>query len=92
MSYVKLCQISNQTINQVFYLEDCTGKILINLASYDVPFQCEIIDFGTEENYNIKGPCLSFTSVTVTLSTAPIESIRKSIFTQLQASYPALVI
>lgn len=92
MSYIKLCQISNQTPDATLYLEDCTGRVIIDNVAYSAPFQCEIIDFGSEDNYNKRGFVTSFTSVEVTLVTLPVESIRKSIFAQLQATYPTLVI
>jgi len=91
MSYLKLCQISNDSLISTIYLEDCDSNVIINQPIYPLTLNCEIIEWVDENAFLIKGESISRNSAKITLAIAP-SSIRQTIFNQLQATYSTLVI
>lgn len=100
MSYLKLCQLVAQgELNEqdiptvIYYQEDSEGNVLVNSVSYPLSIECEVIEYGSEEDYNQRKDSIAFTSETIVLAEAPVgQSIREEIFEQLQIIYPALVV
>lgn len=100
MSYVKLCGIlyqnnpdSNGNAQTIIYQEDCNGNVIVNNISYPITFECEVIDWESVDEFNVRGPRVSFVSASATLSSAPGSgSVRQAVFSQLVGSYPTLVI
>lgn len=100
MSYLKLCQVSYQGNPDsnghpqiVYYEEDCNGNVLVNNPTYPLTISCEVIDWGSSDNFSTRGAITSFAAVPITLSAAPGSgTIRQAIFNQLVGTYPTLVI
>ena len=101
MSYLKLCQIVSQGNpdssghpTSIFYQENCNGEVLVNTSpAFPITYQCEVINWDSQDSFNVHGPIITFESVPVTINNAPITgTIRQAIFAQLQATYPSLVI
>lgn len=86
MSYLKLCQLSNDN-----YIEDCNGQVaLMTEIVYPFKLSCEVIDWESEEEYNKRGKALSFTSIEVILEDL-VEDIRQSIYNKLILQFPELI-
>jgi hypothetical protein len=90
MSYLKLCQLLNQSETEIFYQEDCDGNVLVNNPTYPMTLECEVIDFVSEDDFKARAKVNSFASVNVTLEEAP-ENIRDAVYAVLVVEYPALV-
>ncbi len=87
MSYLKLCQISND-----LYIEDCNGVVILeNEIDYPLDLQCEIIDWVNEDEFLKRGKTISFQSVNISIDLSEsLLSIREAVFNQLVIDYPLL--
>lgn len=86
MSFLKLCQLSNET-----YIENSEGEVILALSiSYPLQLACEVIDWESQEEYARRGKALSFVSEVVTINQQP-ESIREAVYQQLLLLYPELI-
>lgn len=96
MSYLKLCQIINQSPSEIFYQEDSYGAVIVDkIQSYPVTFEIEVIDWVDEEQYIINGNINNFYIESVVLNiptNLESSSIRKFIFNELVNKYPNLII
>lgn len=91
MSYLKLCQLLNQSDTEIFYQEDCDGNILVNNPTFPISINCEVIDWVSEEEFKKRGKTISIQSRIVIIEEQP-ENIRQSVYETLLTEFPALVI
>ena len=89
MSYLKLCQISNNSIEVASYIEDAHGNVVVNNPNYPLELVCEVIDWIDEDAFQNQGKANSFTSEIVVLESAP-ENMREAVYQQLKVKYPNL--
>lgn len=89
MSFLKLCQLVNQSETEVFYQEDANGNILVNNPTFPISIDCEVIDWVSEEEFLKRGKIISFQARTVIIETQP-ENIRQSVYETLLTEFPAL--
>ncbi len=86
MSYLKLCQLSNDN-----YVQDCDGEIIIdNDILYPITLSCEVINWVDEDEFLKRGQIISFQAVDVTIENESLLSIRQMVFNQLVVDYPLL--
>ena len=85
MSYLKLCQISNDN-----YIEDCNGEVLVNNISFPAILSCEVIDWESEEEYHKRGKILSFNAFEISVDEQPQE-LREVIYQNLLITNPELI-
>jgi hypothetical protein len=85
MSFLKLCQLSNET-----YIENSEGEVILAISiTFPLQLACEVIDWESEEEYTKRGKALSFISESITINQQP-DSIREAVYQQLLLSYPNL--
>lgn len=98
--FLKLCQILYQGAldaegrpTKVFYQEDADGNVIVNEPVFPITFECEVINFVSEDAFKTRGAITAFESVNVTLAAAPgTGTVRQAIYEILKPTYPTLVI
>ena len=86
MSYLKLCQISNDN-----YVETADGEVILDtIPNFPQDFQVEVIDWVSEDEFHNRGKIISFESENVGVQDDS-KSIRESVYEILLVKYPNLI-
>ena len=86
MSFLKLCQLSNEQ-----YIETAECIVVLNtIQSFPQKLSCEIIDWESEDDFQSRGKSLSFESVEVEVldDSCPIRDV---VYEILLERYPNLI-
>ena len=87
MSFLKLCQISNEQ-----YIETVNGEVILNeIQSFPQILSVEVIDWVDENEFNNRGKINSFQSIEVSIEQDESKSIRDRVFDVLVIQIPELI-
>ena len=88
MSFLKLCQLSNEQ-----YIETADQEIVLNnIQPSPFTISCEIIDWESEEDFKRRGKSISFEAVEVDLSGLDQSvTVRDKVYEILIGRYPNLI-
>ena len=87
MSFLKLCQISNEQ-----YIESVSGEVILNeIQSFPQILSVEVIDWVDENEFNNRGKINSFQPIEVSIEQDESKSIRDRVFDVLVIQIPELI-
>ena len=90
MTYLKMCQIVNQSKTEVFYLETADGVVEYTCTPFPTEYDVEVIEFASKEAFEKREACINFYAEHVVLPQIPTH-VRDEVYAQLLTKYPALV-